>query len=129
MECLVNVSSKINPTEDPEKVKKSVQNIFPKGKIKIESEYVLLSGERELLVHFKEILEKRKIRTVARSIMEKGIDGNKVKFYVSKQAALVNVINFSEDNSAPLGDIKIEIESKNLEEVLKWLAPIEEILE
>ncbi len=129
MECLVKVSSKINPTEDPEKVKKSVQNIFPKGQIKIESEYVLLSGERELLVHFKEILEKRKIRAVARSIMEKRIDGNKVRFYVSKQAALVNVINFSEDNSAPLGDIKIEIESENLEEVLKWLAPIEEILE
>jgi predicted RNA binding protein with dsRBD fold (UPF0201 family) len=129
MECLVEVSSKINPTEDAEKVKKSVQNIFPKGKIIMESEYVLLSGERELLVHFKEVLEKRKIRTVARSIMEKRIDGNKVKFYVSKQAALVNVINFSEDNSAPLEDIKIEIESENLEEVLKWLAPIEEILE
>jgi len=129
MECLVKVSSKINPTEDPEKVKKSVQNIFPKGKIKLELDHVFLSGERDLLIHFKETLEKRQIRTVARSIMEHRMEETKVEFYVSKQAALVNVINFSEDNSAPLGDIKIEIISPEIEDVLKWLAPVEEILE
>lgn len=129
MECLVKVSSKINPTEDPEKVKKSVQNIFPKGKIKLELDHVFLSGERDLLIHFKETLEKRQIRSVARSIMEHRMEENKVEFYVSKQAALVNVINFSEDNSAPLGDIKIEIISPEIEEILKWLAPVEEILE
>lgn len=129
MECLVKVSSKINSTEDPEKVKKSVQNIFPKGKIKLELDHVFLSGERDLLIHFKETLEKRQIRTVARSIMEHRMEETKVEFYVSKQAALVNVINFSEDNSAPLGDIKIEIISPEIEDVLKWLAPVEEILE
>lgn len=129
MECLVEVSSKINPTEDPEKVKKSVKNIFPTGKIKLELNHVFISGEKDLLIHFKETLEKRKIRSVARSIMERRIEENKVTFYVSKQAAQVNVINFSEDNSAPLGDIKIEITSSKIEDVLNWLAPIVEISE
>lgn len=125
MECLVEISSKINQTEDPEKVKKSIHNIFPKGDIRQDSDKFFLKGNKDLLNNFKKILEKREIIAVARSIMDDNIEDNTLIFYISKQTAFVNEINFSEGNS-PLGDIQIKIESSNLEEVLNWLAPIEE---
>jgi predicted RNA binding protein with dsRBD fold (UPF0201 family) len=57
--------------------------------------------------------------------MDNSLNDNTLTFYISKQTAFVNEINFSEGNS-PLGDIQIKIDSSNLEEVLNWLAPIEE---
>lgn len=125
MEYLVEISSKINLTEDPEKVKKSIHNIFPKGNIQQDSDKFFLRGNKELLNNFKKTLEKREIIAVARLIMDNSIKDNILTFYISKQTAFVNEINFSEGNS-PLGDIQIKIDSSNLEEVLNWLAPIEE---
>ena len=124
MEYLVEISSKINLTEDPEKVKKSIHNIFPKGNIQQDSDKLFLRGNKELLNNFKKTLEKREIISVARLIMDNNIKDNVLTFYISKQTAFVNEINFSEGNS-PLGDIQIKIESSNLEEVLNWLAPEE----
>ncbi|MDP3034254.1 MAG: RNA-binding domain-containing protein [Methanobacteriaceae archaeon] len=124
MEYLVEISSKINLTEDPEKVKKSILNIFPKGNIQQDSDKLFLRGNKELLNNFKKTLEKREIISVARLIMDNNIKDNVLTFYISKQTAFVNEINFSEGNS-PLGDIQIKIESSNLEEVLNWLAPEE----
>ncbi len=125
MECLVEISSKINLTEDPEKVKKSIHNIFPKGKIQQDADIFFLKGNKDLLNNFKKNLEKREIMAVARLIMDNSLEDKTLTFYISKQTAFVNEINFSEGIS-PLGDIKIKIESSNLEEVLNWLAPIEE---
>lgn len=128
MECFVEISSKINLTEEPEKVKKSIHNIFPNGDILQESDKFFLKGNKDLLNNFKKILEKREIIAVARLIMDQSIEDNTLTFYISKQTAFVNEINFSEGNS-PLGDIQIKIESSNLEEILNWLAPVEEFYE
>ncbi|MCK9150640.1 RNA-binding domain-containing protein [Methanobacterium alcaliphilum] len=127
MECLVNISSKINATEDSEKVVKSVQNIFNGGSLKIDEKMVLLQGDCSLLKNFKEILENEKIRATARSVMESSLSDDKIEFILSKQTAYVGVVNFVSGTESPLGDIDVQITSKNTDQLLDWLAPVEDL--
>lgn len=125
MECLVNISSKINATEEEHKVIKAVQNIFKGGSLKVDETRVSLQGDCSLLKNLKEILEKNKIRATARSVMESNIKNDKIEFILNKQTAYVGVVNFVSSTESPLGDINVQIISNNVHELLDWLAPVE----
>jgi predicted RNA binding protein with dsRBD fold (UPF0201 family) len=125
MDCNVKVSSKINLTEDQDKVEKAVRNIFPKGSIKIDKNYILIQGGCSLLKNLKEILEQRRIRATARSVMESKMKKDKIEFILNKQTALMGIINFIEGNQSPLGDIIVQVTTNDTEELLDWLAPVE----
>lgn len=125
MKCLVKVSSKINPTEDAEKVQQAVENIFPIGSLKIRENLIELEGDQNSLKNLKEVLEKRKIRAACRGILESQVEGETVEFTLSKQTALVGVVNFIEGTESSLGDIKVQIVTSHMEELLDWLAPVE----
>lgn len=47
--------------------------------------------------------------------------GNKTYFYVNKQAAFVNIVNISDEELSPLGDIKVEIRSDDIDKIIDWL--------
>lgn len=123
MKCSILVYTEINPTEDPKKVVKAITNLFPSGELERETSKVTLKGNFSSLLNLKEMLEKRKIRSTARSLMQTNED--KIEFLLSKQAGLVNVVNFVEDES-PLGDIKVEINTKDVQSLLNWLVPVSE---
>jgi predicted RNA binding protein with dsRBD fold (UPF0201 family) len=125
MECNVKVSSKINLTEDKDKVEQAVRNIFPKGSIKIDKNYIVLQGDCSLLKNLKEIMEQRRIRATARSVMESKMKKDKIEFILNKQTALMGVINFIEGNQSPLGDIIVQVTTNDTEELLDWIAPVE----
>lgn len=122
----VKAKTPINPTEDVNKVIEAISNMFDYDQLEIGDDYISATGEEESLLKFKEALEKRKIRNTARKVMFKGARDKVIFFNLNKQAAQAGVVNFSEDNISPLGDIKVKIETHDVEGFIDWLAPLQE---
>lgn len=123
----VRVEAEVYPTEDPDKVFKAVENIFPRLKLQIKwfdrSAVVEGSGEGlDILENLKKLLRERRVRAAARNILKTSISGGVLVFYLNKQAAYVGKASFTEPLlESPLPPIKVEIKSGNLEELISWL--------
>lgn len=128
-EVHTTITVKVNPTEDPEKVKKAVQNIFPASSFEEVSQKkgILLTAKiegRGGLSKFYNLLRQERILDAARTIMLRGINGNEITFYLNKQVAYVEHISFCEPlGESPLGPIKVEMTCENTRDLIDWLAP------
>ena len=126
MKCIIRARSLVNPTEDLQKVIKSLSNVFDYDEIELGEGYVEISGEISCLLPLKEYLEKGRIRDTARKIMLKGKSSGEITFNLSKQAAYVGKINLIENELSSLGEIEVTITAKNTDEVVNWLCKKEE---
>jgi predicted RNA binding protein with dsRBD fold (UPF0201 family) len=117
----IQIACPINPTEDPEKVKKALLNIFPDAEIEI-AEGELKAGTKSL-ERFKEILGEQRIRDSARAFLSANIHGNSIIFSISKQAAYMGKISFGGLNQA-LGEIEITIGDENPKNLVEWLTEV-----
>lgn len=128
-EINARIEVEINPTEDPEKVKRAVENVFGKVNFEIKSQQriSLLTAEAkglDGLAKLQNLLRRERIRTAARGALFGGLRGNSIVFYLNKQVAFVGHVSFSEPVAeSPLGPIKIEIHCDNPKELIDWLAP------
>jgi predicted RNA binding protein with dsRBD fold (UPF0201 family) len=118
----VHVEVKVNPTEDLEKVKKAVENIF--GNIEFEvtrekrgsllvAEAMGIGG----LTTLRDLLRRERIRDAARGVFFEGLSNKSVVFFLNKQVAYVPV------GESPLGPIKVQIRCDSPQELIKWLTP------
>ena len=80
-----------------------------------------VTGENESLLDLRESLKLRKIRDTAERIFINGIEENKIKFSLSKQAALVSIPNFVDKGMSILGEIDVTIETDDVEGFIKWM--------
>ncbi len=126
----IRVEVEIRPTEDPEKVKKALRNVFDPDRIRIEERgngYKILIAESysyRSLLKLHDLIRRERILDAARSMLRKGVMGNMLVFKINKQAALQNHLSFVEsDAESPLGPITFIIETENPYEVIDWLAP------
>lgn len=126
MSCRMKAKTPLNPTEDVDKVIKSLSNIFDYDDLEIGDNYIRVTGGMESLLKLKEALEKRRIRNTARKIMIKDAHDQVILFKLNKQAAFSGVVNFSLDNISPLGEINVKIEVSNVEQFIDWIAPLQE---
>jgi len=111
------------PTEDEECLANSLTNLFPDMKIEKNDEKMRLIGTCTSLGTFSELLKRQRIRDTARTIMVRGIQGNRTRFKLNKQAAVVGRINFV-GNREPqvLGEINVTITSPNIQELIYEIA-------
>ena len=123
MNCKIYAKTKLNPTEDIDKVTKTLKNMFDYDDIEIGENYILVSGEKESITNLRKEMRERRIRGAARKMMLKGIHVNKIHFKLSKQAAFVGVPNFVDDDLSPLGEIDVEIETDDARRFIDWIAP------
>lgn len=123
MEFKIHAKSRLQPTEDVDKVIKALSNIFDYDDIEIGDDYVIVSGGNDSLTKLQKELRERKIRSAARIMLLKGIHANKIHFNLSKQAALVGIPNFVDGDLSPLGEIEVEIETEDIEKFIDWFAP------
>ena len=123
MKCEVYAKAKINPTEDLDKVIKTLSNLFNYEDIEIGDDYVCIFGDKDSITNFKKELRERKIRGAARKVMIKGIHGNKIIFKLSKQAALVGIPNFIDTDILSLGEIEVKIKINDPMKFIDWIAP------
>jgi len=68
------------------------------------------------------ILQRDRIRAAARSVLRRSVEGDRLAFYLNKQAAYAGHVSFSQpEGESPLGPIRVVIETKNPEKVIDWL--------
>jgi predicted RNA binding protein with dsRBD fold (UPF0201 family)/dephospho-CoA kinase len=118
------VEVKVNPTEDIEKVKKAVENLFPGIELKYNKERSTLRGKTDNLEKFRELLRMQRILDTARTELRKGWKGNESTVFINKQAATVSRINFAEENTV-LSPIVVTFRAYGVsfEKFIDWLTP------
>lgn len=107
------------PTEDAEKVKQALLNLFPGGEVETEGEEIVVrtdSGER-----LRKIILDNHIRDTARSVMLCARKGSSTAFQLNKQVAYVGKVSFVEGTVA-LGTITVEVEDEDLDGAIDYLA-------
>lgn len=107
------------PSEDPEKVKGAVMNIFPDAVLNTAEEGFI--GEAGM-DRFCSKIRKQKILDSTRSMMFKGIRGNTVILHLNKQVATVGKVSFTEPNTI-LGTLKVMIDFEDPEALIDEIAP------
>jgi uncharacterized protein len=122
----------VNPTENRERVKDALTNLFT-GQVEFRGELddygsAKLVGEgREALDRFKMILQRDRIRAAGRAQLIRGSEGNRIVVFLNKQVAYAGHISFSApEGESPLGPIRLMIESDDAPDLIEWLTGLRE---
>jgi predicted RNA binding protein with dsRBD fold (UPF0201 family) len=128
-EIVVHIEVEVNSTEDLEKVKHAVENIFGAVTFKVKSRkwgQLLIAETRgpEGLTKLSNLINRERIRAAARKVFRSGMDEKSVTFYLNKQVAYAGHISFSQQTAeSPLGPIKVQIRCDNPRKLIGWIAP------
>lgn len=128
-EITVKVEVEVNPTEDLEKVKQAVENLF--GKVDYEVRplrrgvlLVAKTGGMAGLTKLYNLLRRERVRDAARSVLFGGLSGKSITFHLNKQVAYVGHVSFSKPVAeSPLGPIKVQVTCEDPGGLIDWLAP------
>lgn len=119
----IKVKSRIYPSEDPEKVRESVNNLFPDLDLELEEDRLLgVSEDLGVLEVFRNKLGLQTIRGAARNRFREGKREDSITFLLNKQAAKVGKVSFS-DFEVALGSIEVTIGTRDSDELIDYLAP------
>lgn len=123
LNCKIQIFSSLHPSEDPEKIKKSISNVLPNSTIS--SENFSISGKSDNLESLEKIYEtihSKQSQRVLQRQLEKHSDKNTTWFYLNKQAAFVEKIVICEEaDESPLGPLKVILTSPTLDRVIDFL--------
>jgi len=128
-EIEIRVEAEVNPTEDQEKVKRAVENVFGNVEFEVKPQRrgsVLVAKARGMdgLTKLYNLLRRERIRDAARGVFFDGLSERSVVFYLNKQVAYVGHLSFSRPVAeSPLGPIRVQIRCDNPRELIEWLAP------
>jgi len=128
-EIVVHVEVEVNPTEDLQKVKRAVENIFGAVEFEVESRKwgrLLIAETRgtEGLTKLYNLLSRERILAAARKVFFSGMGDKSVVFYLNKQVAYAGHISFSQQTAeSPLGPINVQIRCDNPRKLIEWLTP------
>ena len=119
----IQIFCTINPSEDPDKIKTAVNNIFPEIELDVsETEISGKTNNFSTLSHISKSIHEKNIKSTYQRILKRNNDGDYTLFYLNKQAAFVNTVALcSEANESSLGPIKIVLRSNNIEQVIDSL--------
>ena len=123
IDCKIEMFSKVNPSEDEEKVKTSILNIFPFSKF-ISNESSLRAESKDIssLEKIYETIHSKQSQKAYKRNLENNLDNNSTWFYLNKQAAFVNkIVICDEFDESPLGPIKIVLTSKQIDRIIEWM--------
>jgi len=121
--CQIEMFCAVNPSEDTNKIKKAISNIFPHSTITTEN--FSISAQSKDLKSFEKIYEtihtKQSQKTYRRNL-EKNLEDNTTWFYLNKQAAFAEKIAICEKtDESPLGPIKVILTSSNIDRIIDWI--------
>lgn len=116
----VEAGARLYPTEDAERVRRCLLNIFPEAVL--EEDEGTIWARTDDLSRFKEIIRNHRILDSTRAVMLRGMTVDGITFQMNKQAAFVGKISFVEGN-APLGHIEVTIKGDALGALIDGVAP------
>ena len=116
----IQIFCEINPSEDPEKVKLAVSNIFPDLTLEItDTDITGKSNNIQILSQISKSIHENNIKKTYQRILKNNSTADSSWFYLNKQAAYVNTIALcSEANESSLGPIKVILRSNDIEQVI-----------
>ena len=117
----IQIFCEINPSEDPEKVKLAVNNIFPDMELEIsETDISGKTNNFSALSQISKSIHEKNIKNTYQRILKNNNDGESTWFYLNKQAAFVDTVALcSEANESSLGPIKVILRSNDMEQVIE----------
>ncbi|MDR1954452.1 MAG: hypothetical protein LBP82_00665 [Candidatus Methanoplasma sp.] len=116
---MVWISCKVYPSEDKEKVRKAILNLFPDASL--DDTDLGFEGEAGA-DRFCDLVRKQKILDSTRSTMFKGIRGRAIILHLNKQVAAVGKVSFT-DPATILGTLQVTIDAGDPETVIDRIAP------
>jgi len=119
----LKVETILNPSEDPEKVKRCLLNVangcvpvVTDGRVEATCKGIMS------LHHIRVGVRSKSSVGVLRKLLDWNRSGNVTWFYLNKQAAYGGVISFAEHyDESPLGPIRITLTSNSLDRIIEWL--------
>ena len=116
----IQIFCEINPSEDPEKVKLAVSNIFPDLTLEItDTDITGKSNNIQILSQISKSIHENNIKKTYQRILKNNSKSDSSWFYLNKQAAFVNTVALcSEANESSLGPIKVILRSNDIEQVI-----------
>ena len=121
--CKIKMFSTVNSSEDPDKIKMAISNIFPYSTIKTEN-YSISAISKELRSFEKiyETIHNNRFQKVFGRNLEKNLENDTTWFYLNKQTAFVERIVICEEaEESPLGPIKTILTSSNIDGIIDWI--------
>jgi len=128
-EIKILVKVEVNLTEDLQKVKQAVENVFSVAEFEVKpgergSLLIAKAKGMEGLSKLYNLLRRERIRDAARGVLFKGLRKNSIIFYLNKQVAYAGHVSFCQPLAeSPLGPVKVQITCDNPKELIEWLAP------
>ncbi len=122
--CKIEMVCPVNLSEDPDKVKHAIFNIFPHSTIKNEIFSIKAQSNelRSLEKIYESILSTQSQKSYTRNL-ENNLDGDSTWFFLNKQTAFVDqVILCDESEESSLGSIKIILNSSNIDGIIDWIS-------
>ena len=121
--CQIEIFCVVNPSEDPNKIKKAIFNIFSYSTIVTnDSSIVAKSNDLRSLEKIFEIIHSQQSQKSYKRNIEKNLEHGTTWFYLNKQAAFVGKIAICEESDeSPLGPIKVILISPNIDQIIEWL--------
>jgi predicted RNA binding protein with dsRBD fold (UPF0201 family) len=119
----LKVETVLNPSEDPEKVKKCLLNIANGCKPILSEGHIEATCTGLLSLHHIRVgVRSKSSLGVLRKLLEWNRKDNLTWFLLNKQAAYQDVISLVENyEESPLGPIRVTIISDSLDRVIEWL--------
>jgi hypothetical protein len=119
----IQIFCEINPSEDPEKVKLAVSNIFPDLTLEItDTEITGKSNNLQVLSQISKSIHENNIKKTYQRILKNNSNSDSSWFYLNKQAAFVNTVALcNEANESSLGPIKVILRSNDIEYVINFI--------
>ena len=119
----LKVETVLNPSEDPEKVKKCLLNIANGCKPILSEGHIEATCTGLLSLHHIRVgVRSKSSLGVLGKLLEWNRKGNLTWFLLNKQAAYEDVISLVENyQESPLGPIRVTIISDSLDRVIEWL--------
>ena len=116
----IQIFCEINPSEDPEKVKLAVSNIFPDLTLDItDTDITGKSKNIQILSQISKSIHENNIKKTYQRILKNNSNSDSSWFYLNKQAAFANTVALcSEANESSLGPIKVILRSNDIEQVI-----------
>ena len=115
----VNVAAKVMPTEDRDRVRLAVLNIFPDIELACSGNEV--RGSTDSLERFAELIRSQRIRDSIRAQLLGSRTEKGLRLSLNKQAAFVGRVSIGE--GSPLGDIEVSIECEDIGGLVDRIAP------
>ena len=116
----IQIFCEINPSEDPEKVKLAINNIFPDLTLEItDTDITGKSNNIQILSQISKSIHENNIKKTYLRILKNNSNSDSSWFYLNKQAAFVNTVALcGEANESSLGPIKVILRSNEIEQVI-----------